>query len=46
MKLRETLHSTPYQLLQGNLDHEVSDITFDSRKVIPNAMFVKTLQKF
>ena len=40
MKLRELLKDVDYELIQGELDIEVSDIAYDSRKVKPGVLFV------
>ena len=40
MKLRELLSDVEYKLVKGNLDVEVSDIAYDSRKVNKNTVFV------
>lgn len=40
MKLRKLLEKTDYELLQGNLDTEVTDLAYDSRKIQPGMLFV------
>lgn len=40
MKLRELLKDVDYQLVQGNLDLEIEDIAYDSRKVHEGVAFV------
>ena len=40
MKLRELLKDVDYKLVQGNLDLEVLDITYDSRCANENRAFV------
>ena len=40
MKLRDLLKDVSYRKVQGNLDIEVSDIAYDSRKVNENIAFV------
>ena len=40
MKLRELLKDVDYELIQGNLDIEVSDIAYDSRKAQDGVMFM------
>ena len=40
MKLRELLKDVSYELVQGNLEVEVSDIAYDSRKVNETTAFV------
>ena len=40
MKLRELLKDVDYKLIQGNLDIEVNDIAYDSRKVEKDTVFV------
>lgn len=40
MKLRELLKDVEYKLIQGNLDIEVNDIAYDSRKVEKDTVFV------
>jgi UDP-N-acetylmuramoyl-L-alanyl-D-glutamate--2,6-diaminopimelate ligase len=40
MKLRKLLEKQEYKLLQGNLDAEVADIAYDSRKIRPGMLFV------
>ena len=40
MKLRELLKDVSYELVQGDLDIEISDINYDSRKVNESTAFV------
>ncbi len=40
MKLKELLSTLNYTLVQGTVDTEVSDIIYDSRKVIEDSVFV------
>ena len=40
MRLRELLKDVEYKLIQGNLDIEVNDIAYDSRKVEKDTVFV------
>ncbi|SHE38667.1 UDP-N-acetylmuramoylalanyl-D-glutamate--2,6-diaminopimelate ligase [Seinonella peptonophila] len=40
MKLKKLLLNSSYKILQGNLDIEITDIAFDSRKVKSGALFV------
>lgn len=40
MKLRDLINNLSYEVTQGNLDTEVSDVIYDSRKVIENCCFV------
>ena len=40
MRLRELLKDVDYKLIQGDLDINVSDIAYDSRKVNENVCFV------
>ena len=40
MKLRELLKDVEYKLVQGNLELEISDIAYDSRKVKDSTVFV------
>ena len=40
MKLREWLGELNYTLLQGNLDEEVTEVVYDSRKAAPQTVFV------
>ena len=40
MKLNELLAGIEYDLLQGDLDTEISVIEYDSRKVKENSLFV------
>lgn len=40
MKLRELLRDVDYELIQGNLDIEINDIAYDSRKVKSGCVFV------
>ncbi len=40
MKLRDLLSSIEYTLVQGSVDIEVSDVIYDSRKVIEDSSFV------
>ena len=38
--VRNLLEKLDYELLQGNLDQEISSLVYDSRKVEKDAMFV------
>lgn len=40
MKLRELLKDVQYELVQGNLEIEINDIAYDSRKVKEGILFV------
>ena len=40
MKLRELLKDVSYELVKGSLDIEINDISYDSRKVDENTVFV------
>lgn len=40
MKLKQWLNELDYEVLQGNLDVEVEDVVYDSRKAGPGAVFV------
>ena len=40
MKLRELLKDVEYKLIQGNLDIEINDIFYDSRKAKSDSVFV------
>ena len=40
MKLGEWLGELEYELLQGSLDTEVSEVVYDSRKAAPGSVFV------
>lgn len=40
MKVREWLEDVAYQLLQGSLDEDVTDVIYDSRKAAPGTVFV------
>ena len=40
MKLNKLLKNLDYKLVQGNLDVEVDDIIYDSRKAVSNTLFV------
>ena len=40
MKLSALVKGLPYTLVQGSLDAEVSDIFYDSRRVVANGLFV------
>ena len=40
MKLGEWLSELEYELLQGSLDTEVSEVVYDSRKAAPGSVFV------
>ncbi|GHE23514.1 UDP-N-acetylmuramoyl-L-alanyl-D-glutamate--2,6-diaminopimelate ligase [Sphingobacterium griseoflavum] len=40
MKLKELLHAIPVQQLEGAIEMDVQAISFDSRKVVKNGMFV------
>ena len=40
MQLKQLLNELDYQLLQGNMDQEVSQIDYDSRKVKKNSLFI------
>ena len=39
-RLKELLAEVAYECVCGNLDKEVTDIIYDSRKVVPSGMFV------
>ena len=40
MKLNNILNGLEYSLVKGNIDTEISDIIYDSRKVVPGCVFV------
>ena len=40
MILRDLLHRLTYQMVQGSLDVEVTELIFDSRKAVPGCVFV------
>lgn len=40
VRLAELLEKMDYQLIQGNLDTEVEDLAYDSRRVTPGMLFV------
>lgn len=40
MKIKKLLEETEYELLQGNLDTEISTLEYDSRKVQADSVFV------
>lgn len=40
MKLKKLVEELKYQIVQGTLDQEVSQIDYDSRKVVDNSLFV------
>lgn len=40
MKLKDVIKGISYELIKGNLDSEVEDICYDSRKVFSGCMFV------
>lgn len=40
MKLNNLLQNIDFEITQGNPDVEISDIIYDSRKIVPNSMFV------
>ena len=40
MKLKNLLENVTYELVQGSLDTEVSDLAYDSRKIHPGMLFV------
>lgn len=40
MKLEKLLTNIDYKVEQGNLNIEISDIIYDSRKIIPNSLFI------
>lgn len=40
MQLKQIVAGTEYELLQGTLEQDVADLAYDSRKVVPNGMFV------
>ena len=40
MKLRELLKDVEYKLVQGDLEQEISDIAYDSRKVVSGTVFI------
>lgn len=40
MKLIKLLENVDYELVKGSIDVEVDDVFYDSRKVLPNSMFI------
>ena len=40
MKLSDLLADFPYKLLQGNSDSQITSLTYDSRRVVPQSVFV------
>ena len=40
MVLRDWLEGLGYELVQGSLDREVTEVVYDSRKVVSGAVFV------
>ena len=40
MKLNNLLKNTDYKIIQGSADVEISDIVYDSRKIVPGSIFV------
>lgn len=40
MKLNSILNGLEYSFIKGNIDTEISDIIYDSRKIVPNCVFV------
>lgn len=40
MKLKDLLKNIDFKIIQGNTDTEISDIIYDSRKIVPSSMFV------
>ena len=38
--LKQLLGRLPYQHIQGTLEREISDVIYDSRKVVKDALFV------
>ena len=40
MKLNDLLKNISFTLLKGNLDTEINDIKYDSRKVTKNDMYI------
>ena len=40
MKLKNLLENVTYELVQGSLDTEVSNLAYDSRKIHPGMLFV------
>ena len=40
MKLEKLLENAEYKLLQGSLDIEISDVIYDSRKIVKGCVFV------
>ena len=40
MQLAKLLTGVEYKVLQGSLERDVKDIAYDSRKVVPDGMFV------
>ena len=40
MKLKKLLENTEYKLLQGDLEVEISDVIYDSRKIVKDCVFV------
>lgn len=40
MQLAKLLTGVEHKVLQGSLERDVKDIAYDSRKVVPDGMFV------
>lgn len=40
MKLNKILEKVSYKLLNGTLDKEVTDVIYDTRKIVPGCLFV------
>ncbi|MCH5303283.1 MAG: UDP-N-acetylmuramoyl-L-alanyl-D-glutamate--2,6-diaminopimelate ligase, partial [Ruminococcus sp.] len=40
MKLKDLLKTIDYEIIKGNLEKDISDIVYDSRKITSNSMFV------
>ena len=40
MQLKKLLTGVAYKVLQGSLERDVADLAYDSRKVVPDGMFV------
>ena len=40
MQLKTLLEDVDYQLVQGNVEQEISALIYDSRKAAPGAVFV------
>ena len=40
MKLKNLVADVAYEMIKGDLEQEITQVVYDSRKVVPGALFV------